>query len=94
MAEFDIVYGHGISREGELLDLGVQQSIVDKSGAWFSYGDLRLGQGRENSKAFLRDNIETAADIERRLREAFGIIAPAPTAEEVAADEMAAAQKA
>ncbi len=94
MAEFDIIYGEGISREGELIDLGVQQNIVDKSGSWFSYNDLRLGQGRENSKAFLRDNIETAADIERRLREAFGMIAPAPTAAQESAAEAAAESEA
>lgn len=76
MAEFDIVYGSGISREGELLDLGVQQQIVDKSGAWYSYGDTRVGQGRENAKQFLRENIEIAADIDRRLRESFGIAGP------------------
>jgi recombination protein RecA len=75
-AEFDIVYGQGISRMGELIDLGVANGIVDKAGAWFSYGDTRLGQGRENSKKFLADNIEAAADIERRLREVYGIPAP------------------
>jgi recombination protein RecA len=86
MAEFDIVYGEGISREGELLDMGVEQRIVDKSGAWYSYGDTRLGQGRENAKKFLRDNIEIAADVERRIREACGIIA-APVDEAVEAPE-------
>jgi len=75
-AEFDIVYGHGISREGELIDLGVLNNIVDKAGAWFSYGDTRLGQGRENSKKFLAEHVEVAADIERRLREVYGILAP------------------
>jgi recombination protein RecA len=76
-AEFDIVYGVGISRPGELVDLGVQNNIVDKSGAWFSYEGTRLGQGRENAKRFLLENIEIAADIERRLREVYGILSPA-----------------
>ncbi len=73
MAEFDIVYGEGISRDGELLDLGVKEGFVEKSGSWYSYQGQRIGQGRENSKRFLRDNIEVAADIERRLRETYGI---------------------
>ena len=72
-AEFDIIYGEGISREGELIDLGVQHKIVDKSGAWFSYGDTRLGQGRENAKRFLKENADTAAAIEGRLRTEAGI---------------------
>jgi recombination protein RecA len=72
-AEFDIDYGEGISRTGELLDLGVEHKLVDKSGAWFSYGDLRLGQGRENSKQFLRDNPDLADEIELKLREAMGM---------------------
>jgi recombination protein RecA len=82
-AEFDIDYGEGISRTGELLDLGVEHKLVDKSGAWFSYGDLRLGQGRENSKQFLRDNPDLADEIELKLREAMGMgakpaLEPAP----------------
>ena len=92
-AEFDIVYGHGISREGELLDLGVQNGIVDKSGAWFSYEGTRLGQGRENSKRFLHENIDEAADIERRLREAFGILPVTEDADaEVPAEEVEVAE--
>ncbi len=93
MAEFDVVYGEGISRTGELIDLGVTEGIVSKSGAWFSYGDLRIGQGRENAKRFLGENPEVAAEIERRLREAYGLApqaepAPAPPAAEgKAADE-------
>jgi recombination protein RecA len=74
-AEFDIDYGEGISRSGELLDLGVEHKLVDKSGAWFSYGDLRLGQGRENSKQFLRDNPDLAGEIELKLRDLMGIVA-------------------
>ena len=72
-AEFDIDYGEGISREGDLLDLGVEHKLVDKSGAWFTYGDLRLGQGRENAKQFLRDNPDLADEIETKLREKMGI---------------------
>jgi len=72
-AEFDIDYGEGISRSGELLDLGVEHKLVDKSGAWFSYGDLRLGQGRENSKQFLRDNPDLADELELKLRELLGM---------------------
>ena len=72
-AEFDIQYNEGVSHNGLLIDLGVEQNIVDKSGSWFSYGDLRLGQGKENSKAFLVDNPDIAAEIETRLREALGL---------------------
>ena len=67
-AEFDIMYGEGISKVGELLDLGVKLGIVQKSGAWFNYGDMRLGQGRDNSKQFLKDNPEIANDIEGQIR--------------------------
>ena len=72
-AEFDIGYGEGISRTGELIDMGIEHKIVDKSGAWFSYGDLRIGQGRENSKQFLRDNLDVAAEIEIKIREKLGL---------------------
>ena len=71
--EFDIMYGEGISKMGELLDLGVKAGIVDKSGAWFSYGDERLGQGRENSKVFLTENQSIALDIEDKIRAAHGL---------------------
>ncbi len=67
-AEFDIMYGTGISREGNILDVGVDCEIVDKAGSWYSYGDERLGQGRENSKDFLRDNPEIAKEIEYKIR--------------------------
>jgi recombination protein RecA len=70
-AEFDIMYGMGISKEGNILDVGVNESIVQKSGAWFSYGDIRLGQGRENSKQYLRDNPETALEIENKIRSKY-----------------------
>jgi recombination protein RecA len=77
MAEFDINYGEGISKVGELIDIGIEMKIVDKSGAWFSYGDLRVGQGRENAKQFLRDNQDIAAEIEVKIRERMGL----PTAD-------------
>ncbi len=73
--EFDIMYGEGISKLGELIDLGVKASIVDKSGAWFSYDSQRLGQGRENAKSFLRQNPETAERIEAAIRQNAGLIA-------------------
>ena len=72
-AEFDIMYGFGISREGELLDLAVQQNIVDKSGSWFSFDGERLGQGRENSKQFLRENEDFYVRIEEGVRGALGL---------------------
>jgi recombination protein RecA len=74
-AEFDIMYGEGISREGDLLDLAVDKRIVDKSGAWFSYGGDRLGQGRENVKQFLKENVAIRQDIEDRVRRELGLIA-------------------
>ncbi len=75
--EFDIMYGEGISKTGELIDLGVKANIVEKSGSWFSYGDQRIGQGRENTRQFLRKNPEIAAEIERRVRENAGLLAEA-----------------
>ncbi|MBQ4823081.1 MULTISPECIES: recombinase RecA [unclassified Leisingera] len=71
--EFDIMYGEGISKMGELLDLGVAAGVVNKSGAWFSYGDERIGQGRENAKTFLRDNAAIAIDIEDKIRASHGL---------------------
>ena len=68
-AEFDIMYNEGISRTGNIVDVGVKEGIVQKSGAWFSYGDIRLGQGRENSKIYLKDNPEVAIEIENKIRE-------------------------
>ena len=72
-AEFDIMFGEGISKTGELVDYGVKLDIVDKAGAWFSYGDSKIGQGRENSKVFLKDNPEIATEIERKILESMGI---------------------
>ncbi|SMH58297.1 recombinase RecA [Maritimibacter sp. HL-12] len=71
--EFDIMYGEGISKTGELLDLGVKAGVVDKSGAWFSYGDERIGQGRENAKTFLKENPKMALEIEDKIRAAHGL---------------------
>ena len=71
--EFDIMYGEGISKMGELLDLGVKAGVVEKSGAWFSYGDERIGQGRENAKTFLRENTHMALEIEDKIRAAHGL---------------------
>jgi recombination protein RecA len=73
--EFDIMYGEGISKTGELIDLGVKAGIVEKSGAWFSYDSQRLGQGRENAKLYLRDNPAIATEIERAIRQNAGLIA-------------------
>ena len=79
VAEFDIMYGEGISLEGDLLDLAVERRIIEKSGAWFSYGDERLGQGRENVKGLLREKPELFTAIERRVRQELGLIGePAP----------------
>ena len=72
-AEFDIMYGEGISKTGELVDYGVKLDIIDKAGAWFSYGDTKIGQGRENSKVFLRDNPAIAKEIEDKILNSMGI---------------------
>jgi len=81
-AEFDIMYGEGISREGDLIDLGVIRNLVEKSGAWFSYKNERIGQGRENAKQFLRDNKDVAAKLEGELRRELGLktLVPEPPA--------------
>jgi recombination protein RecA len=73
--EFDIMYGEGVSKMGELIDLGVKAGIVEKSGAWFSYDSQRLGQGRENAKQFMRDNPDIADEIEASIRQNAGLIA-------------------
>ena len=74
VVEFDIMYGEGISKTGELLDLGVNAGIVEKSGSWFSYDGQRIGQGRENTKTFLRENPEIAVSIEQKIRENSGLM--------------------
>jgi recombination protein RecA len=80
--EFDILYNEGISHEGELLDLGVQHKLVDKAGAWYSYGKERIGQGRDNARQYMKDNPEIADELETRIREAEGIIPIAAEEEE------------
>jgi recombination protein RecA len=73
--EFDILFGEGISKVGELVDLGVKAGVVEKSGAWYSCDSQRIGQGRENAKQFLRDHKDLADSIERRIREQAGVVA-------------------
>ena len=91
-AEFDILYGQGISREGSLLDLGVDNGVVRKSGAWFTYGEDQLGQGKENARNFLKDNPQLAAEIEEKILAALGIGEPGRKARE--AEELAVAEAA
>jgi recombination protein RecA len=81
-AEFDIIYNEGISREGELLDIGVDRDLVQKLGTWMSFGDERLGQGRENARLYLKEHADTRAKLEGKVREALGLAAakPAPAA--------------
>jgi recombination protein RecA len=74
-AEFDILYGEGISREGEIVDMGVVHKIVDKSGAWYAYQGEKIGQGKDNAREFLRENPDIAREIENRIREAVGVVA-------------------
>ncbi|ALV56505.1 MULTISPECIES: recombinase RecA [Burkholderia] len=74
-AIFDILYGEGISRQGEIIDLGVQAKIVDKAGAWYSYNGEKIGQGKDNAREFLRENPEIAREIENRIRESLGVVA-------------------
>jgi len=83
MAEFEILYGHGVSREGELIDMGVDHNLVEKSGSWYSYNGDRIGQGKENVRQFLLDNPEAADDIDRKLREIL-----LPKADAVAPEEI------
>jgi recombination protein RecA len=98
-AEFDIIYGEGISREGDLIDLGVMKNILEKSGTWISYKGERLGQGRENARVFLRENAEIREKVEQELRKSLGLIAapngkPSAEAEKAAANPKAAAAQA
>ena len=85
--EFDIMYGEGISKMGELLDLGVKAGLVEKSGSWFSYNSERIGQGRENAKNFLKDNSDTAAEIEHQIRVNAGLVAEQMIGEDQAEDK-------
>src|SRR5438477_140445 len=75
-AEFDVGYGEGISKTGELIDIGIENKIIEKSGSWFAYGDVRIGQGRENAKQFLTDNPDLMSEIETKVRKALGIGGP------------------
>jgi recombination protein RecA len=79
-ANFDILYGEGISREGEIVDLGAELNVVEKSGAWYSYGGERIGQGKDNAREFLRNNPETALEIENKIRQAKGVKLRGPEA--------------
>ena len=90
--EFDIIYGEGISKVGELIDLGVKAGVVEKSGAWFSYDSQRVGQGRENAKQFLRDHPEVADAIEAKVREQSGVVANSMLAMQDEAEEAEAAE--
>jgi recombination protein RecA len=90
MAEFEILYGHGISREGEIIDLGVLHGLIDKAGSWYSYGDDRIGQGKENVREYLKANPETAAEIETKIR---ARLLPATVEEKPVADKKDAALK-
>jgi recombination protein RecA len=82
-AEFDIMYGQGISREGDLIDLGAAQNLVEKSGSWYSYKGDRIGQGRENARQFLKDNPDVAQKLDAELRQALGMVRPAANASPV-----------
>jgi recombination protein RecA len=87
-AIFDILYGEGISRQGEIIDLGVQAKLVDKAGAWYSYNGERIGQGKDNAREFLRENPDMAREIENKIRESLGVNAMAEAVTGVAvADE-------
>ena len=72
--EFDLIFKQGISREGELIDLGVKHKVIDRAGAWYSFGDTRIGQGRENARIFLSENLDIAEEIESRIREEVGVV--------------------
>ena len=84
-AEFDILYGEGISREGDLLDIAVNSNILEKSGSWFSYKGERIGQGRENARQFLKDNKDTMAKLDAEVRKSLGLIAAPAQAQPAAA---------
>jgi recombination protein RecA len=77
-AEFDIIYGEGISKEGDLIDLGVAQNLVEKSGAWYSFKGERIGQGRDNARQFLKDNPDVRKKLDTELRKALGLVKPEP----------------
>src|SRR6185369_2787444 len=91
-AEFDIIYGEGVSKEGDLIDLGVAHNLIEKSGSWFSYKGERIGQGRENAKQFLKDNADIRQKIDIELRKALGLTRADPVAPEGAAAAAATAK--
>jgi recombination protein RecA len=93
-AEFDILYGLGISKEGDLLDLGAQHNIVEKSGSWYSYSGERIGQGRENARQFLKDNPDIYAKLDREVRKALGMVREATNGASALGEPAAAAQAA
>jgi len=83
-ADFDILYNEGISREGEIIEMGVNHRIVEKSGAWYAYKGEKIGQGKDNTREFLRENPAIAEEIERKIREAVGVAGGMPQAAEAA----------
>jgi recombination protein RecA len=89
LAEFEILYGEGISREGEIIELGVQHGLIDKAGSWYSYGSDRIGQGKENVREFLKANPDVGVEIEQKIREKLlpKTVKAAPDAEESVAQE-------
>lgn len=93
-AEFDIMFGQGISREGDILDLAVNVNIVDKSGAWFAYNGSKIGQGRENAKQYLRDNPAVMAEIEKKVREHYGLTGDVVVADKQTAENTEAVEQA
>jgi recombination protein RecA len=88
-AEFDILYGEGISREGEIIDMGVEAKVLEKSGAWYAYNGEKIGQGKDNSREFLRENPDVATEIENKVREAMGIPLLPPAGESGEAESVA-----
>jgi recombination protein RecA len=86
-ADFDIMFNVGIDHYGIVVDLGVEAEVINKAGAWFSYGDVRLGQGRENTKAFLQDNPELAAEIEAKVKDVLGMKGISATADSESSDD-------
>jgi recombination protein RecA len=89
-AEFDIIYGEGISKEGDQIDQGVAQNVIEKSGSWFSYKGERIGQGRENARQFLKDNADIRQAIDTELRKHLGLLKAEPEAKSAPAAEPAA----
>jgi len=87
--EFDIMYGEGISKEGSLLDIGIEHDVIQKSGAWFAYGDERIGQGRENAKQFLKENDEVREQVLSDIYEKLGLDQQPPVAQEEEEEETA-----